>query len=308
MSMRLSASSPQADSLFQHLLKSQTHTKTDLVRKFNLSKQALNDLLGMLAPRFRILGLKLVGINPATKINKNKSFDVSESQINFDGTNSELICDPLEGEKIFVTRWYDFTSFKRKKVSITLKQKKNELTDSNQQKSESTITTKSLEKNKRLSRVILDDSSDINEVPDTPIISQSILKMYEETKFTLPREYFIVFTIIFLESGQIANDKLMSFLSNIRVTELFFDPFFDEADWTINENKEDVLFHIRKENDKKREQIFTDVLINKMKREGYLKLVKDDDNQLQVTFDWRFFAEMPNFNPTVAIESFCNLV
>ena len=91
-----------------------------------------------------------------------------------------------------------------------------------------------------------------------------------EVDYSLPREYFIIFSIIFLESGILLLDRLTNFLNQI-----------------------DCL-----------KELQVDSLINKMKRENYLRVFKEEEI-LMVEFCWRFHLEMPGFNPTQAIEMFC---
>lgn len=80
-------------------------------------------------------------------------------------------------------------------------------------------------------------------------------------------KYLIVFIIIFLESGIISLDRLTYFVSRI-------DGIVDKD------------------------------LVYEMKREHYLSFFKRDD-VIFVTYDWRFVAEWPHFNPMVDVECFC---
>lgn len=255
--------------------------------------------------RFRGLGLKLIGIN-LSRPSKNRSKENFESHTPFENNDIEVIRDPMDSERLFVTRWYDFTSLKRRRISINLKQKSSLPETDSVSKLEDKKNDSTKSEIKKLSRNILDDTSDTSQdVQDESM--QKTLKIYEETKHTLPREYFVMFTIIFLESGTISLDRLVAFLGDIHITNHFFDPNFDETNWTINENVEDDFFDYRKTNKVPSTQALSDALIYKMKREGYLKMYKDDDAQIHVTFDWRFHAECPSFNPTIAVESFCKL-
>lgn len=303
-SMKPSGYSPQADMVFKFLLESSLYSKLEICRKFKMNRQALNDLLGMMQPRFRSIGLKLVGINPS-KASKNKNQEKSESHSSV-CHNMDLICDPMDSEKIFVTRWYDFTSLKRKRVSINLKQKSSMSKNSLIPQTEEKESTETRSETKKLTRAFIDENSNTSE----DILEENMqktLKIYEDVQYTLPREYFIVFTIIFLESGTISLDRLVSYLSVIHITNHFFDPDFDEFNWTINEHSEDTLFHYKKKLKMDSTNIFTDTLIYKMKKEGYLRIYKDEDAQMHVTFDWRFHAECPSFNPTNEVENFCKL-
>ncbi|ELQ74197.1 hypothetical protein THOM_2880 [Trachipleistophora hominis] len=84
----------------------------------------------------------------------------------------------------------------------------------------------------------------------------------------LLREYHAVFVIIFLESGIITLDRLLYFVRKLK----------------FGANMEDVVYQ--------------------MKRMHYLMFFKRDDIMV-VTYDWRFNAEFPHYNPALALENFC---
>lgn len=176
------------------------------------------------------------------------------------GISGRKIVDLMDAEKVFVTRWYD-ENLNKKKLTIEYKTKRNNVEEKENKKNKDQII--------------------------------------QNFKFSLPSEYFIIFVIIFLESGTILLEKLNNFLALIKLKKNILNKNFNSNGFFYDES----LFNKTKENQK--EIKFDENLIYKMKKEGYLFLQKDRENNIVVEFDWRFYAELPNFNPTFALEFFC---
>lgn len=276
--MRLSSQSLQVCQLTKHLLSTHLHTKSDICKKLKIEKKAFNDLLLLVQSKLKVMGLKVIGVNHTRNGKSHLEKDV--------------ICDPLEAEKLFVTRWYDKHETKRKRISIKLQSKKTSVEKDDERGSQNSSPADNLTK-------------DLDLIAEKNNEKRKTLERYEKVEFALPREYMVVFVILFLESGVLTLDKLITFLRQIKVGINFYENEFDEDTWTYNEDKNDFLFQNRKEKAKESPFPFSDVLINKMKREGYLNLFKDDDNQMVVAYDWRFYAELPEFGQTSTIEEFC---
>lgn len=292
--MNISSQSIQANRLFRILLKSTSFSKFMLQQKLSVNKQTLNKLLQIIEPKFKSIGLKLIGFNPihrkANVNNKKKSIKIDLSAQLIE-SEEEIICDIEEAEKLFVTRWYDLKSTKRKKISIQIKQKSH-----NSEQKENNFQNNSLNTN--------DNEFKLTSTKNQSSTSQSV-KSYN-LQFSLPKEYIIVFTIIFLEAGLIQLDKLMFHLKKIQIEDNFLDTIYNENDFTIKDENSHSLENI-KTYDNQLSNSFNDLLIHKMKKEGYLNLYKDEDNQIMTIFDWRYYLECPNFEPTLAIEEFCSI-